>query len=291
MSKRSLAETDPVEELNDRIASFEQEMRQVEPNTPESYQLRKQIHLLKAERKEYERARMKATQEPLLELPVVGAAAPAMNEQAMVQAPYSRRPALLGGKFASRSNVRAPAGRAAAAVASHARAAAKNKANRLGKPGKRKALALRSTVESGITKYGRPRVVERLGPGHAAIASLGRSTAQKIAAAAAGGASVFARTWEGKGTGVTLSELVGDELSQLNMPSYGQYRNQLSAGLRDNAKYLLVQARAARIAYNKYKNQMWNRRSQRMRMTKYGTPYSHRKAGLREVDVSAPIAV
>lgn len=290
MSKRRVEETGPVDELQDRIGTLQSELRTIPPESPLANELAKQIGILKAEQREYLASRTAAAREPLKELPVVGAARPMADVE--MQAPFNRRRfAPLGGRFASRTNVRAPTGRAAAAVASHAKAAEKLRVARLGRPGKRKSLKNRTTIEVGVTKNGRPKIVQKLDAQHHAMATLGLSTAQRIAAAAAGGASVFANTWNGKGTGVTLSGVVGDELANLNMPSYGQYRNQLSAGLRDNAKFLLVQARAARIAYNKYKNQMWNRRSQKMRLTKYGSKYSHRKAGLREVEVGAPIAV
>lgn len=181
--------------------------------------------------------------------------------------------------------------RAQRAIASHERAARALSIKLKGKPGHRKALALRRTVEHGTTKSGKPRIVSQLGKDHTTLPSLGQNVAFAIGNASAKGAQYFAQNWEGKGRGLQLSKVVGNYVKEVQMPSYGQFRNQLSKGLRDNAKYYLLQARAARIAYNKYKNQMFGRRTQAMRLTKYGSKYSHRKAGLRQVEEDFPIAV
>lgn len=181
--------------------------------------------------------------------------------------------------------------RAEAAIASHAQAAQALSRRRKGVPGYKKPIEKRRTIQAGVTRTGKPRIVNQLLPGNRELPSLGANVAKAIAGAANAASTYFAQAWKGKGQGLQLSKVVNDAVKRVNMPSYGQFRNELSRSLRDEAKYALLQARAKRIAYNKFKNQMFGRRTQAMRLTKYGSKYSHRKAGLREVEGDFPIAV
>lgn len=151
-----------------------------------------------------------------------------------------------------------------------------------------KARALKvSGRRKGVKRpYKKQRVTD--GKGHHLYIQQGMGTnaARAIANAAQHAAVAFANDWRGKGQGVQLSRYVASNIGSV---SQGNFKNQLSSGLKANAKAKLLEYRAARIAYNNIKNRLFGKKIQKMREKKYGSKYSAHPHGERQITEAPPI--